>query len=695
MCGRTKDNDCRINSETGAINCHDTTHRDRLTKGEVVIGADGREWGFSHQTDLWVNFKPHKPKPGARRTVTTSRAPSKPIQPIKLALLPEGAETARATTTASGCDFPYSPSQYIQRVGEGKEKIDYCHHYDQNQKDKSSAGPNPWPFYNETACQQYGPSNWVLELEGEKCCDVASSLGIVACSHPGPIQGKGTKPPRYARLQGSGVAGIVYLADNDKTGKRKALDCAEAAKEAHLPFVALDAEALWPFMPEGGSIDDLPETLDRSETIATIEKAANEQWQKQSKEAGKKERAVRKITTKPAKEGESSSQSKRQRLAPDEVVALLPEKVGYLRHNSRNGEITAGDKILPPNTITRLYLELSDSEKQWPKETTIDAVAHLAAQDAFDPVAEYLVSIAAPALPQEQWERLDRHLLGIDDPIAAAFLPRYFISAVARTFEPGCDCRQLPVLIGPQWRGKSALGRILFGAEQWVEGIGDLGKDALMKAHTAWGVEMAELDGVTRRSDQESLKAFISETADTIRKPYDRSPERFPRRFVFWGTSNGAPLRDLTGNSRYVCIGLPDKMLPLDWATANRDAIWAKAVERYQAGDQWRDCSETERQAINERNEEHGQLDPWADMVSLFLSNTKAGCEYVELKEILEMLEIPIERQSNQTAKRVIDILGKMGWKKERRRFNNGVQIRAFWRPAPKYDETIPLEEIF
>jgi predicted P-loop ATPase len=442
-------------------------------------------------------------------------------------------------------------------------------------------------------------------------------------------------------------------------------------------------------MPEGGSIDDLPEPLDRSETIATIEKAANEQWQKQNREAGKKERAVRKITTKSAKEGESSSQSKRQRLAPDEVVELLPDKVGHLRLNSRNGEITAGDKILPPNTITRLYLELSDNEQQWPKETTIDAVAHLAAQDAFDPVAEYLVSIATPALPREQWERLDRHLLGIDDPIAAAFLPRYFIAAVARTFEPGCDCRQLPVLIGPQWRGKSALGRILFGAEQWVEGIGDLGKDALLKAHTAWGVELAELDGVTRRSDQESLKAFISETADTIRKPYDRSPERFPRRFVFWGTSNGAPLRDLTGNSRYVCIPIPDKMLPLGWATENRDALWAKALEQYQAGVQWRDCSEQERQAITERNEEHGQVDPWADMVSFFINNNKAGCQYVELKEVLEMLEIPIERQNNQTAKRVIDILGKMGWKKERRRFNNGVQIRAFWRPEPTDEECL------
>ena len=40
-------------------------------------------------------------------------------------------------------------------------------------------------------------------------------------------------------------------------------------------MVALKAAELWPDIPAKGSIDDLPKTLDRSETIATIENAAN------------------------------------------------------------------------------------------------------------------------------------------------------------------------------------------------------------------------------------------------------------------------------------------------------------------------------------------------------------------------------------------------------------------------------------
>ena len=39
----------------------------------------------------------------------------------------------------------------------------------------------------------------------------------------------------------------------------------------------------------------------------------------------------------------------------------------------------------------------------------------------------------------------------------------------------------------------------------------------------------------------------------------------------------------LTGSTRFVCIPIPDRMLPLDWLRQHRDAIWARAVAEFRA----------------------------------------------------------------------------------------------------------------
>ncbi len=383
--------------------------------------------------------------------------------------------------------------------------------------------------------------------------------------------------------------------------------------------------------------------------------------------------------------------SRPTRVETHSVMERLEEgELGQLRLNVRSGDVHAGEKILSGNDIGRLYLRLSSSAEKWPKETTADAVIEIASQNRFDPVERYLASNKTAPLPMDQWQRLDQNLLGIDDPIASAFLPRYLISAVARVFEPGASVRQVPVLVGPQWRGKSALGRILFGTGQWVEGVGDLGKDDLLKAHTAWGVELAELDGVTRRADQEKLKAFLTERTDTYRKPYDRAPERHDRRFVFWGTSNAAPLRDTTGSTRFVSIPIPDRMLPLEWAEQNRDALWARAVEQYRAGVQWDLCSEEERELIAARNEDFTEHDPWFEVVRAHLERKRITKALpVQIPELLEAIGVPAERQSNREAKRVRQIAEGLGWTYGRKRIN-GKQERGIWPPVPPETTTVP-----
>jgi predicted P-loop ATPase len=377
------------------------------------------------------------------------------------------------------------------------------------------------------------------------------------------------------------------------------------------------------------------------------------------------------------------------RLKPNQILKRLPERVGTLRLNVRSGEVHTQTGTMNANDAGHLYLKLSSNGETWGKEVTADAVAYLANQNQYDPVADFLNDTGTP-LPMEQWQRLDHHLLGIDDPIAAEFLPRYLIGAVARVFDPGCDVRQTPVLVGPQWRGKTALGRILFGAEHWLSGIGDMGKDALMRMHTGWGIELAELDGVTRRSDQESLKAFLTETVDSIRRPYDVATVRHPRKFVFWGTSNGAALRDTTGNTRYVTIPIPDRMLPLEWAQRHRHALWARAVEQYRAGVQWNHCSDAIRAAIADRNDNFTELDPWHDRIAQALKRNELEQRLpVQVPDLLRHMEVPIERQRTTEGQRVRRIAESLGWVMERRQLGNE-RRRGLWPSVPQVPQGVP-----
>jgi predicted P-loop ATPase len=369
------------------------------------------------------------------------------------------------------------------------------------------------------------------------------------------------------------------------------------------------------------------------------------------------------------------------KLQTGEIVAGLPHRVGIFRLNTRTQEIHADDLVISANAISRLYLTLSNAAETWPKDATYDAAMQLAQQNSFDPIAEYLRDNSASPLTLEDWQRLDQYLLGVDDPVAAAFFPRYLMAAVARTREPGCDFRQVPVLVGPQWLGKTALGRILFGSEFFVSGVGGLDKDALMRCHRGWGVELAELDGITRKADQEELKQFISETSDVFRLPYDKSTERWPRRFLFWGTSNGAALRDITGSSRYVCIAV-ERMLPLDRVAENRDAIWRRALLQYEAGENWKDCDQESRDAIFERNDNYSEEDPWLQVVSEFLDKKRKAQDLpVHIPAILEQLDVPQERRSNQLSTRIQRLAVSLGWRTDRRTIN-GKRVKGLWPPA-------------
>lgn len=535
ICGRDEDGDCRLSADL--VLCYRGKHRQPpagLVAGSVVAGRDRQQWAYTGESGdrKWALFTPDKPRagagPGAEQKVRAVV--------LQFARLPRPAEVPPADLP-DGFRLTYSPSQWVtvRRNSRGKRFIPT--HRAADGAIATNAGQKPWPLWRQSDAVEHGRNRWIFEAEGEKCANWIAAGGLVAISQPGHAHTFETIADRYGALVAAGVAGVAYLADKDEQGQRKAEVCAAAARAVGLPFLIVPAAEVWPDLPEKGSIDDADGTApERVEQLSRFISSHRHQLEQEAAVTGFPDhhdddsRSGAASTAAADLPRVEPSHGKAVRLAPDQVLQILPQRVGRLRLNVRTREVhTKAAGVLSGNAIGRLYLNLSSRAEVWPKDATVDAVAELAHRDQFDPVAEYLNGITADPLPLEQWQRLDRCLLEIKDPIAASFLPRYFISAVARVFEPGCEARQLPVLVGPQWRGKTALGRILFGGDQWVDGLEDLGRDALMRAQTAWGVELSELDGITRRSDQEKLKATISAREDTFRAPYERAPERRPR----------------------------------------------------------------------------------------------------------------------------------------------------------------------
>jgi hypothetical protein len=271
ICGRSADGDCRYSDDGPKWLCHhgsSLSPPSGLKKGDLHLGLDFQNWAYCGETKDFGRcaiFKLHEEKRPALRVVEA------PKPAFSLARLSAEAKPAKGIATAAGTFFSYSEGQRVQRT---KDKQFFSHHR-LNSTDQWSpnAGEAPWPLYNEQEAIASG--GWPLELEGEKCCDVASSIGLVAISQPGnkALLKPELVAPRYERLRGAGVEGIVYLADNDPQGKEKAIALQEVAEGIGLPFVLLQAEALWPHLPQGGSLDDLS-AEELAGAAEKIEKAA-------------------------------------------------------------------------------------------------------------------------------------------------------------------------------------------------------------------------------------------------------------------------------------------------------------------------------------------------------------------------------------------------------------------------------------
>lgn len=222
------------------------------------------------------------------------------------------------------------------------------------------------------------------------------------------------------------------------------------------------------------------------------------------------------------------------------------------------------------------------------KDKINDAVAAVLTNHRYHPVREYLNALQWDGVPR--LERLIIDYIGAEDTELTRVMTRkHFTAAVARVFHPGCKYDYCLILTGPEGAGKSTLLSIM-GGEWFNDSITTTeGKEGMDQLRRAWVIEMGELSSI-KRSDVESVKAYLSKQVDIYRAAYDRRTAEHPRQCVFCGTTNEAYfLKGDTGNRRFWVIAVrPDLRKYSKWQQAiqnDRDQLWAEAVHYYREGE--------------------------------------------------------------------------------------------------------------
>lgn len=295
------------------------------------------------------------------------------------------------------------------------------------------------------------------------------------------------------------------------------------------------------------------------------------------------------------------------------------------------------------------YLDSMCSLFDYPTDKNSEFLTYLADKNAYSPVVEWVSS--------KKWDGVDRFSVLCDtvhavtpSELKRTLIKRWMISAIAAAFSPtGVSAQGVLVFQGEQNLGKTT----------WVENLvpktindktkmiktGVLlkpdDKDSVKQANSAWIVELGELDGSMKKSDDAQFKAFVTRHEDTFRRPYARKESTYARRTVYFGSVNPREfLRDDTGNRRFWTIECTklDSRHDIDM-----QQCWAQVYEMWKAGEHhWLTAEEIKQ--LEDVNFEHRAADPVEDRIqdSFDWIAPKASWRYISTTEAL--LEIGIDR---------------------------------------------------
>lgn len=264
----------------------------------------------------------------------------------------------------------------------------------------------------------------------------------------------------------------------------------------------------------------------------------------------------------------------------------------------------------------RLHLERAYKMRASTNEIA-DMVAASAWRNVINPLRSRLESLVWDGKP-----RLEECWPGVNHTEYTRKAARVcLVGAVARVFEPGCKVDNVPILAGKEGLGKTRFTYAMALEDRYCVAMGPINaRDSLLSMHSGWIVVSDEV-AVMRRTEMESLKAFITKTSDNFRLPYGRGDQSYERKFVIWGTTNDMHfLRRQDGNRRFVMIEVVRPAEEYKLEQAYVEQVWAEAIYLYHQGEPTYFTPEEEELAAKERErftqEDHliGEVQEYLEM---------------------------------------------------------------------------------
>lgn len=294
------------------------------------------------------------------------------------------------------------------------------------------------------------------------------------------------------------------------------------------------------------------------------------------------------------------------------------DNICFLRKPFWRKEFNIGDAITDRDmSHIRAYLDKVYGIKG--ERVIEDAVVVEADKIQKNKVLEYFESL--------QWDGKERLEFFFHDffkvplnPFTRVALKHWLVGAVSRIYKAGSPMDLVLVLKGEQGIGKSLffkrLATIDFNKPEehlYSDTKIDFNraKDSYEQLEGIWIYEWKELAGMNM-AEQESIKAFVDKTEDKFRRSYGRRNVEIRRRVVFGGTTNESrPLRDRTGNRRFMVIESPLKKQECyikpggEFTQYYKDQLIAEAIHLYKNGFdifQWSDLELLYWERANEEN---------------------------------------------------------------------------------------------